>query len=167
MARKQTQLTLLAFDQATATTGYSVFKGTKYKTHGKIQIKEKETQKRTKDMFLEIAKVIDKIKPDVVYVEGVAMQSNASTFSLLSRLQGMIIGYCYAHNIRPEVIVPTEWRHTLGFKQGATKRQDLKKQAKEYVKRTYDIETSEDECESICIGHVATIIEGDRNEIQI
>lgn len=152
-------MTILAFDQATAKTGYSVFKDTKYKTHGKIDIKEKDTQERVKEMFLAIAKIIDKYKPDVVYVEGVAMQSNVATLSLLARLQGMIIGYCYAHGIRPEMLSPTVWRHSLGFKQGGTKRDVLKKQAKEYVENKYHINATEDECESICIGRVASMME--------
>lgn len=150
---------ILAFDQATSKTGWSAFKGGKYKTHGKIDIKEKDTQERVKEMFLAIAKIIDKYKPDVVYVEGVAMQSNIATLSLLARLQGMIVGYCYAHNIRPEMLSPTVWRHSLGFKQGGTKRDALKKQAQEYVETNYHIKATVDECESICIGRVASMME--------
>lgn len=151
----------MAFDQATANTGFSVYKNQKLYEHGKISLKNKDTSIRVKDMFLSIAEHIDIYKPSIVYVEGVALQSNVSTLSLLARLQGMIIGYCYAHNVTPKIIKPSEWRKKIGFTQGKTKQANLKQQAKEYIKNKYNITATDDECEAICIGEVASIIEGE------
>lgn len=167
MAKQRTNLKILALDQATGVTGYSFFKGDKYQTHGKIQVKIKDTMERSKEMFFSVCRIIDTFKPDVVYVEGVAMQSNIATLTVLARLQGMIIGYCDAKSIRPEIITPSEWRHLLGFKQGKSiKRPELKKQALEFVKDKYKVNATEDECESICIARAAAIIEGERHEIK-
>ena len=89
-------------------------------------------------------------------MEEVAQQSNALTLKLLARIQGIIIGFCAAHNIDTYIIEPSKWRSVLQFKQGAgVKRQELKTQSIEYINNTYNLDLSEDECESICINDAA------------
>lgn len=50
-------------------------------------------------MAVEICRLIEGNRLDVVVIEDVTMQSNAQTLKLLARIQGVAIGFCVAHNI--------------------------------------------------------------------
>jgi Holliday junction resolvasome RuvABC endonuclease subunit len=109
-------------------------------------------------MGLAIYKKIAEVEPNVVIIEGVQQQSGVSTVILLARLHGMILGYCAAHKIRTEILLPSQWRAALKFKQGAkVKREELKKQSMDYVKKNFGLmDCTEDQSEAICIGAAAS-----------
>ena len=148
---------ILAFDQSTKISAYSVFIDNEYIECGCIDLhKIKDTSERIRAMGVELGKVIEKYSPDKVVIEEVAQQSNPLTLKLLARIQGVIIGFCAAHNIETYIIEPSKWRSTLHFKIGAgVKREELKAQAIKYVKDVYGLEATEDECEAICINEAA------------
>ena len=148
---------ILAFDQSTKISAYSVFIDGKYVEIGVIDLhKMKDTSERVRAMGVELCKVIEKYNPDKVVMEEVAQQSNPLTLKLLARIQGIIIGFCAAHNIATYIIEPSKWRSTLEFKQGSgVKRAELKEQAINHVKDVYNLELSEDCCEALCINEAA------------
>lgn len=148
---------ILAFDQSTKVSAYSLFIGNEYVENGCIDLhKMKDTSERVRAMGVELCKVIEKYNPDCVIIEEVAQQSNPLTLKLLARIQGVIIGFCAANNIETRIIEPSKWRSMLGFKQGSgVKRAELKAQAIAHVKNAYGLELSEDECEAICINEAA------------
>lgn len=148
---------VLNFDQSTKLSAYSLFVDGKYQESGYIDLhKIKDTSERVRAMGVELCKTIEKYSPDQVVIEEVAQQSNALTLKLLARIQGIIIGFCAAHNIETYIVEPSKWRSKLHFKQGSgVKREELKTQAIQYVKDIYDLDLSEDECEAICIGDAA------------
>lgn len=148
---------ILAFDQSTKISAYSLFVDGKYVECSTIDLhKMKDTSERVRAMGVELCKIIEKYNPDKIVMEEVAQQSNALTLKLLARIQGIIIGFCAAHNIDTYIIEPSKWRSTLHFKQGSgVKREELKAQAITHVKDVYKLEPSEDECESICINEAA------------
>ena len=148
---------ILAFDQSTKISAYSVFIDGKYVEVGVIDLhKMKDTSERVRAMGVELCKIIEKYNPDKVVMEEVAQQSNPLTLKLLARIQGVIIGFCAAHNIATYIVEPSKWRSTLHFKQGSgVKRAELKEQAIQHVKDTYRLDLSEDCCESICINEAA------------
>lgn len=148
---------ILAFDQSTKISAYSVFIDNEYIECGCIDLhKIKDTSERIRAMGVELGKVIEKYSPDKVVIEEVAQQSNPLTLKLLARIQGVIIGFCAAHNIETYIIEPSKWRSTLHFKIGAgVKREELKAQAIKYVKDIYGLEATEDECEALCINEAA------------
>ena len=148
---------ILAFDQSTKISAYSVFVDGEYIECGHIDLhKMKDTSERVRAMGVELCKIIKKYNPDKVVMEEVAQQSNALTLKLLARIQGIIIGFCAAHNIETYIIEPSKWRSTLKFKQGSgVKREELKRQAIKRVKDVYGLDLMEDECESICINDAA------------
>lgn len=148
---------ILSFDQSTKISAYSVFIDNEYIECGCIDLhKIKDTSERIRAMGVELGKVIEKYSPDKVVIEEVAQQSNPLTLKLLARIQGVIIGFCAAHNIETYIIEPSKWRSTLHFKIGAgVKREELKAQAIKYVKDIYDLEATEDECEALCINEAA------------
>lgn len=58
---------------------------------------------------------------------------------------------CDICGVKYEIVRPSEWRKELGFRQGATKREELKQQAIDYVLKNYGEEVSSDEADAICI----------------
>lgn len=148
---------ILAFDQSTKISAYSLWENGIYVECGVIDLhKMKDTSERVRAMGVELCKAIEKYQPTAVAIEEVAQQSNPMTLKLLARIQGVIIGFCAAHNIETYIIEPSKWRSILHFYQGAgVKREELKAQAIKHVKDAYDIEPSEDECEAICINEAA------------
>lgn len=157
---------ILAFDQSTKISAYSIFIDGEYVEHGVIDLhKMKGTSERVRAMGVELCNTIAKYNPSNVVIEEVAQQSNPMTLKLLARIQGVIIGFCAAHNIDVYILEPSKWRSTLHFHQGAgVKRKELKVQAIKYVKDIYKLEATEDECEAICIGTAAHKIYNFANE---
>ena len=150
---------ILAFDQSSKLSGWSLFEDNKYSCSGVID-KEKisDTDKRIGEMGVAICDKIDELHPDYVIIENIQAQSGVATVILLARLQGFILGWCYVHNIEVKIIGPSQWRSALLFKQGAgVKRKELKSQSINYVKDKYGLDVSEDESESICINDGARI----------
>ena len=148
---------ILAFDQASVVTGYALFDDGQYIESGVIKKKKDiPIAERVPSMALAICSKIKEVKPDVVVIEDIQNQSSIKTVVDLARLQGGIIMYCASKSITIKIYHPSEWRKALQFTQGArVKRDDLKKQATEYIKGLgFDIE-SEDESEAICINLAA------------
>ena len=144
---------ILSFDQASVVTGYALFDDGKYIESGVIK-KKKDTPivERVPSMALAICAKIKDIKPDVVAIEDIQNQSSIKTVVDLARLQGGIIMYCVSKGIPIEIYHPSTWRKALQFTQGSkTKRDDLKKQATEYIKALGFNIDSEDESEAVCI----------------
>jgi Holliday junction resolvasome RuvABC endonuclease subunit len=100
--------------------------------------------------------ILKEYKPDHLIIEDTQQQNNVKTVIILARLQGMIIGYAEAHKVKVHILLPSQWRAELNYKQGPkVKRAELKQQSVDYVKDKYDVTLSEDECESICINQAA------------
>ena len=149
---------VMSIDQSTRCSGYAVFEDSIYICSGVINMSKSklETEERSFEMAREIWKVINKYKPDHLVLEGCQQQSNPKTMIILARLAGMIIGYSEAHNVKTHTLLPSQWRKALQYSQGAkVKRQELKQQSIDYVKKNLNLYLSEDECESICIGEAA------------
>lgn len=154
---------VLAFDQSTRVTGWSVFDDAHYVSSGVINLQKiEDTAERSKQMGLEICKVIENSKPDEIIIEEVAMQSNADTLKKLARIQGMAIGFATAHDIPSHILEPTKWRSALHFKQGPkVARKELKQQSRDFVKNVLGLNIkSEDEVEATAINEAAHRIYG-------
>lgn len=149
---------ILALDQSTRITGYSLFEDSKYVKSGVIDLhKNTDTDERSKQMAVEICKLIEDTKPDCVIIEQVQNQSNVSTVIKLARIQGVAIGFCAAHNIDLHILTPSQWRAALDYKQGPkVKREVLKQQSRDFVKNVLGLNIkSEDENEAIAINEAA------------
>lgn len=148
---------LISFDQASVITGYALFDDGQYIDSGVIKKgKDMPISDRVPAMALAICAKIKEVKPDVVIIEDIQNQNSVKTVVDLARLQGGIIMYCANKHIPIKIYHPSTWRKALQFVQGTkTKRDDLKKQAVEYVKGLgFDIK-SEDESEAVCINLAA------------
>lgn len=147
---------IIAFDQALIKTGVCTLDdNTVY--HSLIDVsKVKDVNERSMIMRQMIQSRIKNNRPDLVVIEDVALQSSAKTVIQLAQLQGAIIGACDIFGVHYEILKPTEWRKTLGFKQGRqVKRPELKQQAIDYVAEHYDEVVSSDEADAMCIATAA------------
>ncbi len=148
---------ILSFDQASIIAGWALFEDEQYVDSGVIKkSKDVPIADRVPAMALAICAKIKESKVDAVVIEDIQNQNSVKTVVDLARLQGGIIMYCANKHIPIHIYHPSQWRKTLGFVQGSkTKRDDLKKQATEYIKGLgFNIE-SEDESEAICINLAA------------
>lgn len=155
----------MSIDQATIKTGIAVHCDGKLTMYDLIDLEKDRINmpERIYVMVDRICKVILKTKPDLVVLEDVVLNVNVSTLILLSRLQGAILGCCRVNKIPFDILMPSNWRKALGFKQGqGIKRPELKKQAVEFVKNNYGLELSEDVCEAVCIGDAFLIMNNEK-----
>lgn len=150
---------LLAWDQSSKKSGFSLIEDGKYVKSGIIdKSKIADIDTRIGEMGIAICQQIKELNPDLVVIEDIQNQSSISTVVSLARLQGFILGWCYVKHIKTEIIRPSEWRKVLQFKQGAgVKRQELKTQGINYVKERHGVELSEDEAEAVAISDAAWI----------
>jgi Holliday junction resolvasome RuvABC endonuclease subunit len=148
---------LIAWDQASITSGYSVFEDGKYVDSG-IIVKDKKIPivERIPKMAEAICMKIKEHSPDIVVIEGIQNQGSIKTTLDLARLQGGIMMWCDIKKIPLHILMPSEWRSALKYQQGKfVKREELKQQSLDYIKKHFELEKSEDEAEAICIGAVA------------
>lgn len=152
---------VLSMDQSTRVSGYCLFQDGKYVESGVVDMSKSEldTSERSFEMAKALWKIIAKYKPDRLVLEDTQQQNNVKTVIILSRLQGMIIGYAEAHNVKVHILLPSAWRAALSYSQGPkVKRAELKRQSADYVKKKYGFVKSEDENEAICEGIAAHIL---------
>lgn len=160
---------IIAWDQATKISAYSVFDDDTLTDYGLIDLhKEKDTEERVKHMGQQICAKIDEIKPNMVIIEDVQDQGSPQTMKLLARIQGIAIGYAYANGMSIHILAPSSWRKVLGYQQGPkVKREELKAQSVNRVKESYKLELSEDICEAICIGDAARKVFCEQDNFEI
>lgn len=149
---------LMALDQSTRCSGWAIFQDGEYICSGVIDKSKSEldTHERSFEMARDLWRVMKKYKPQNLIIEEVSQQTNPKVVIILSRLQGMLIGYAEAHGVKTHILLPSQWRKMLDFKQGSkVKRTELKQQSLDYVKNTFGMELPEDEAEAICIASAA------------
>ena len=159
---------VISFDQSTRVSGWSLFENNKYVCSGVIDLNKSklDTDKRSFEMAKRLWGLLKEHKPDCLILENVQQQSGVSTVIILARLQGMIIGYAEAHNIKVHILLPSQWRAELNYKQGPkVKREELKQQSLDFVKNNFKLELIEDEAEAVCINEAAHRIYGFDDEI--
>lgn len=147
---------ILAFDQASITSGWSVFDGQELVSFGNWTSEGNSSTERVAKTKYWFTSMIRNWKPDKVVLEDIQLQKGKDneelvvTYKKLAQLQGVLINYLYENKIDYNVIAPSTWRaHSLI--KGKT-RADKKKSAQLKVKEKYDITVSIDTAEAILIG---------------
>lgn len=151
---------VLSFDQSTRCSGWSYFEDGEYVASGVVDMNKSklETDERSFEMAKALWKVIKQYKPEHLVIEDVQQQTSPKVVVTLARLQGMILGYAEAHKVKTHILLPSQWRSALNYKQGAkVKRAELKQQSIDYVKEKYNFNVSEDEAEAIALNDAARI----------
>lgn len=154
---------IMAFDQATITSGWSVFDDGNLVNYGKWSsngIKSTQRIALTKAWF---ASMIESWKPALVILEDIQLQKFTSqkggesaavvTYKKLAHLQGVLKNYCYENGIPYEIVPPATWRNFSGVK--GKERTDRKRSAQLIVEKFYGIKVDNDSADAILIGRYA------------
>lgn len=154
--KKSNEKRILALDQATYLTGWSIFSNDQLLKYGIFETQLEDEIERDITLKNWMISMIDNWKPDLVALEGIQYQQQVgvTTFETLARLQGILMSCLTELNI-PYIICHTQvWRHHCGVK-GKT-RADKKKSMQLIVKNWFDISVSNDCADAIGIGKYAT-----------
>lgn len=145
---------MLSIDSSTKKTGIAIWKNGLFSDYLLIDCEGYKTMdERFKNMAERLIEILNRKTPSIVYVEETVVVRNAQTQRFLTRLQGVIYGWCIQNACEFNTIRPTEWRKQLGFTQGKNiKRDQLKQQSIDYTKNKYNIEVGDDIADAICIG---------------
>lgn len=145
---------LVSVDGSTQKTALTLFVNGSYKKHTLLDFsKDKNIVSRFESMSKGIWNILNEFKPNIIYIEETYSAKNAQTTKILTRLQGVVYAWCLNNNCDFNTITPTSWRKQLLFKQGkSVKREQLKQQSIDYILKKFNLDVTDDEADSICIG---------------
>ena len=159
-------MTILAFDQATRTSGYSVYKDQDLIAHGTFTFTDSNLGMRLWKIRQKIEELYNKYLPDKIIYEDIQLQqgavNNVVTFKSLAEVFGIIYEYATELGVDNESILAGVWRKGLGI---AGNRRDIQKaNAQKWVFDNCGIRVVEDEADAICIGAYAAGIRSKKQE---
>lgn len=147
---------IMGIDSSSQKTGIAIYNGElKYSQLIDFSKIKEDYNTRFSMMTKEIQKVIEMNQPDVVYVEDTWERgmgfANTATVKKLSYIIGAVWQVCILNDIPFNLIYPSEWRKTLGFKTSKLKRAELKQMSVDYVKDTFNLDVDDNQADAICI----------------
>lgn len=145
---------LLSIDSSTTQTGIAIFDNGVFKGYELLDCSnDKNMDSRFKLMAQTLLEILNQYSPNAIYVEETVVVRNAKTQRFLTRLQGVLYGWCVMRECDFNTIRPSEWRKPLKFNQGKNiKREMLKQQSIDYVKEHYGLNVDDNIADAICIG---------------
>ena len=148
---------LLALDQSSYTTGYSVFKDGQPVAISHFTAQGDDLGKRLEQIKTNIIELIAKYDIDEVVFEDIQLQDMAGgkevgikTFKILAEVFGVVHELLTEMEMDYTIVPPVVWKAT--FKIAGKGRKVEKKMAQDYVFNTYGIKCTEDEADATCIG---------------
>ena len=144
---------ILALDDSTTITGWSVFDDEKLIGYGKFQSEKRNPVERISEMKQWMLSMMAKWKPDMVAIEDIQQQENVQIFKVLAQLQGVLINALFENKYEFDIIHVATWRAHCQIK--GKDRATLKKDAQAKIKVWYDVSVSQDEADAICLGRCA------------
>lgn len=160
---------ILAFDQATHISGWSVYDEKELIKFGHHTTNGQDTIQKICQVRTWLANMIQSWNPDLVVFEDIQLQKfdgmeQVITYKTLAQLQGALFTYCYENGIIYKTVFPSKWRSFNEIK--GKSRTDKKKNAQFKVKELFDINVTQDESEAILIGRWAAA-QSKNNEIVV
>ena len=148
---------ILALDQASKTSGYSVFKNGKLLTFGKFTFEDADLGERLCKIKNKVLELINEYDIDELIFEDIQLQNNVTqnvqTFKILAEVYGLIDQLASELKIPHRSYLASSWKSQLGVK--GKDRAEQKRNAQKYVMSTYGIKCTQDEADAICIGACA------------
>lgn len=159
-------MTILAFDQATRTSGYSVYEDQKLIAHGTFTFTDNNLGMRLWKIRQKVEELYNKYLPDKIVYEDIQLQqgavNNVITFKSLAEVFGIIYEYATELGVDNESILAGVWRKGLGI--AGNRRDTQKANAQKWVLDNCGIRVVEDEADAICIGAYAAGIRSKKQE---
>lgn len=147
---------VLALDQATRVSGFSIFDDQLLIKSGVLRVDEVDEIERDSHIKQWLISMIKAWQPDLVGLEDIQLQNfnnkivGVTTYKVLAHLQGILMECCYELGVDYIVCAPATWRSHCKVK-GKTKT-DMKKSMQLLVKKWFDITVTNDEADAIGIG---------------
>jgi Holliday junction resolvasome RuvABC endonuclease subunit len=144
---------VIAFDQSTSITGYSIWIDYELNNYGKLIVenpKKKNPWTRIMEMYWLIFHFLDNEKPDFVGFEGIQYQGGISTLQVLAEMRGALASKLFEMDVGFEDIMPTEWKGFCNIE--GKDRITQKANTIQMVKEKFGLDVSEDEADSIGLG---------------
>lgn len=142
---------VLALDQASRISGYSVFDGKELIASGTIPLADDHFGQRLVCLRQRVTELAKKYDIDFILLEDIQLQQNAETHKILGEVLGSLeelatelVGTNY------EIVPSVRWKSGLSIK--GKKRAEQKKNAQAYVLEHYGKKVTQDESDAICIG---------------
>lgn len=156
---------VIAFDQASYVTGYSIFDGNELIDYGTFETQLDSEVARFNMIKMWAASMINNWKPDYIGIEGIQFEKEfgVTTFQTLARLQGVLMELCYEQNIPFEICPTNTWRHHCKVK--GQSRPDKKRSCQLLVKDWYDITVNNDISDAIGIGKYVSEVIVKKNDL--
>jgi Holliday junction resolvasome RuvABC endonuclease subunit len=111
---------VLAFDQASRTSGYSVFEDGKLITYGKFTYDDDDFGVRLMHIRNKVISLIDTHNPDKIAFEDIQLQNNVvnnvDTFKKLAEVFGIIYELVTERNISHDIVLASSWKSLLSIK---------------------------------------------------
>lgn len=143
---------ILALDQATVNSAYSVWVDGKLVTYGKVTAdKTIKDYRRSLQMVDLVMEIVHKYKPDIIILEDAFSSGNNKTFGMLSCLRGMSMERFKDEGYQFNIVAPVTWKSFAKIK---GKRPEQKKQSVVLAEMVFKLELSNDDdiADSINIG---------------
>lgn len=177
LIKREEGFCVIGLDQATHTSGWSVFINNELKTYGTFKTKLEETNERINEVKHWLINMVHNWRPDLVGLEDIQLQKfggktardsdnviGVQTFKILAHLQGVLIDALIELGVEYRLAPPATWRSYCGTK-GKTK-VDKKRSVQLKVKEWYDVSVENDEADAIGVGKYITDNFKDRVEIE-
>lgn len=155
ITKKKSEKRVLAIDQATRVSGWSIFSDGQLLRYGTFETQLEDEIERDNTVKNWMLSMINNWNPDFVALEGIQYEERfgISTFATLARLQGILMS-CLAELKIPYEICHTQvWRSYCGVK--GKSRSDKKRSMQLITKQWFDITVSNDCADAIGIGYYA------------
>lgn len=147
---------LLALDQSSHTTGYTILKDGKIVKVSHFDINNEDLGDRLAILRNTVESLIIQNEIDEVVFEDIQLQdvngnkeTGIKTFKILAEVFGVIHELVTEMNIPYSTVLPIKWK--AHFKIAGKGRSQEKKLAQAHVLKTYGLACTEDEADSLCI----------------
>lgn len=148
---------LLALDQSSHTTGYSIFVDGKAIEVNHFDCVGNDLGDRLEQLRNNVLNLINKYQINEVVFEDIQLQDvqgskevGIKTFKILAEAFGVVHELLTELDIKYEAVLPIKWK--AHFKIAGKGRTQEKKMTQAYVLNNYSLNCSEDEADSFCIG---------------
>ena len=135
----------MGIDASSTCTGWSIFEDNELIDYGAISPKGDNWRDRLFHEGPELAQIIQKYKPEKIYMEDVPLKASGGlkTLVVLGGVQGFIYGVAATNNVPVEFVSPNTWRSEGGLFDGTKegkKREVLKQKAIEVANKKFNLE---------------------------
>ena len=150
--KKMAEIRLCGIDASTKKTGMAFMKNGYLDSYELLDCSSiSDREERLATMCKDIVIRLKAFSPTIVYIEDSWNAANVDVTKLLTKIMGVVYGWCLENNVEYHDILPSQWRKYAGITQGKKKRSELKEASINYVKEHYNIDVNDDVADSIAL----------------